>query len=124
MNAGQTYVAPDIILAHKDIKRDLIKNIEIILKESYCQNPNLSKDYGRIINKRQFENLVKLIDSEKIVIGEERDINNLYISPTVLDNVSWEDKVMDDEIFDPILPIIEYENIYTIIFSLHMTLTN
>ena len=115
INAGQTCVAPDYILAHKEIKDELIINIKDTLREFYGDNPKKSKDYGRLVNDRQLNSLIKLIDKDKVVIGGEYDLEDLYLSPTIMDNVTWEDLVMEDEIFGPILPIIEYEDLDDII---------
>lgn len=111
MNAGQTCVAPDYILVHKKVKKQLIDKILETIKKFYGSNPKDSKDYGRIVNARQVNRLIQLIQKEKVLIGGEYDVENLYVAPTVLDNVTWQDKVMEDEIFGPILPILEYENI-------------
>lgn len=111
MNSGQTCVAPDYILVHKEVKKQLVDKILETIKKFYGSNPKDSKDYGRIVNERQLNRLIQLIQKEKVLIGGEYDVENLYIAPTVLDNVTWQDKVMEDEIFGPILPILEYENI-------------
>lgn len=111
LNVGQTCVAPDYILAHREIKQQLIDRIIQKIKDFYGENPKESKDYGRIVNERQLLRLIELIDKQKTILGGEYDIENLYISPTIMDKVVWEDKIMEDEIFGPILPIIEYGNL-------------
>jgi aldehyde dehydrogenase (NAD+) len=111
MNVGQTCVAPDYILVHKDIKNKLIDKITETIKNFYGSNPKESNDYGRIVNERQIKRLVELIDKDKVIVGGEYDIENLYIEPTILNNVTWEDKIMEEEIFGPILPILEYEDL-------------
>ena len=111
MNAGQTCVAPDYVLVHKDVKKQLIDKMLEKINSFYGSNPKDSNDYGRIVNERQVNRLIQLIDKNKAVLGGEYDVQNLYIAPTILDNVTWEDKVMEDEIFGPILPILEYENL-------------
>lgn len=109
-NAGQTCVAPDYILAHKDIKEKLIEEIKQQIKNFYGENPKESKDFARIINERHFDRIVNLIEGEKIIEGGIFDREQKYISPTLLDKISWKSKIMQEEIFGPVLPIIEYES--------------
>lgn len=111
LNAGQTCVAPDYILAHRDIKEKLIEEMKNSLNKFYGDDVLRSRDYGRIVNENHLNRLLELIDREKIVAGGNFDIDQLYIEPTILDKVSWDDKVMEDEIFGPILPVIEYESL-------------
>lgn len=115
LNAGQTCVAPDYLLAHKDIKEKLIREMKSILRNFYGEDPLHSNDYGRIVNKKHFERLVQLIDEKKVVVGGKYDEEKLCIEPTILNNVDWNDMIMEDEIFGPILPIIEYESLDDII---------
>lgn len=110
LNAGQTCIAPDYIIAHKEIKSKLIENIKKYIKQFYLNEPLKSKDYTSIISKNHFDRLVSLIDYEKIVYGGDIDENNFKIEPTIIDNVELDDKVMSEEIFGPILPILEFEN--------------
>ncbi|GLC30060.1 aldehyde dehydrogenase [Clostridium omnivorum] len=111
MNVGQTCVAPDYILVHRAVKKQLIEELIEKTKDFYGENPKDSADYGRIINDRQMKRLIDLIDKDKVILGGDFDVEEKYIAPTILDNVTFEDKVMEDEIFGPILPIIEYEDI-------------
>ncbi|WP_425446157.1 aldehyde dehydrogenase [Dethiothermospora halolimnae] len=115
LNAGQTCVAPDYLLVHEDTKDKLIKDMKEIINEFYGDNPKESPDYPRIINKKHLDRLSNLLNSGNILVGGETDKESLYIEPTIIDNVSWEDSVMADEIFGPILPIIEYRNIEEVI---------
>jgi aldehyde dehydrogenase (NAD+) len=110
-NAGQTCVAPDYVLVDQKIKTDLLAAMQKCLKEFYGENPQDSPDYGRIINTRHFNRLGSLIKDGDIIIGGQTDIEDHYISPTIIDNISWEDAVMQEEIFGPILPVIEYTDI-------------
>ncbi|MDF5715645.1 MAG: aldehyde dehydrogenase [Rhizonema sp. NSF051] len=109
-NAGQSCVAPDYLLVNKRIKENLLNTLENCLKEFYGHRPASSPDYARIINQKHYERLVKLLDGD-IRIGGESNPDECYIAPTVIDNVSWEDQVMEEEIFGPILPVIEYTDI-------------
>lgn len=111
MNVGQTCVAPDYILVDKKVKKQFILKLIEKIKEFYGENPLDSVDYGRVINERQMNRLIELIDKDKVILGGDYDLGKKYIAPTILDNVTFEDKVMEDEIFGPILPIIEYEDI-------------
>lgn len=111
INAGQTCVAPDYLYVEENIKTKFLKVlIEEIKKRNYTDNVD---HYCKIINERNFDRLEKMIDREKVVFGGETNREKRYISPTVLDNVTWEDAVMQEEIFGPILPILTYKNLET-----------
>lgn len=111
LNCGQTCIAPDYILVEEPVREELIAHIKAEITAQYgadlLQNPN----YGKIINQKHFERLCALIDSTKLVHGGQQDPQTLRIAPTVLDGVSWEDAVMGEEIFGPILPILSIKNI-------------
>lgn len=114
LNAGQTCLAPDYLLVNKEIKNNLINEIKKCLQEFYGENPVKSPDYARIINRKQFDRLVnylKDLKHGKIIIGGETTADELYIAPTVIDSVTWQDTVMHSEIFGPILPLIEFTDI-------------
>ncbi|EYE88911.1 aldehyde dehydrogenase [Fervidicella metallireducens AeB] len=115
VNNGQTCVAPDYLLVHKDVKNDLLAKIKKYIIEFYGESPITNNDYGRIVNHRQWERLINLIDKDKVFYGGEYIEEELYISPTIIDNVNWEDKIMKDEIFGPIIPVIQYDSIESII---------
>jgi len=110
-NAGQTCIAPDYLIVQKDVKDDLVRMMKVEIENFYGENPQESKDFPRIINERHFNRLKSYINNEKIVVGGKTDLKDKYISPTIMDNISWDDEVMKDEIFGPILPILEYERI-------------
>ncbi len=113
INAGQTCVAPDYLYVAENIKAKFLKVlIEEIKKRNYTDNVD---HYCKIINERNFDRLEKMIDREKVVFGGETNREKRYISPTVLDNVNWDDAVMQEEIFGPILPILTYKNLETAI---------
>ena len=109
INAGQTCIAPDYLYVQENIKP---KFIEILLfeikKRNYHEN---AEHFCKIINERNFDRLEKLINKEKVIFGGETHREKRYISPTVLDHVTWEDAVMQEEIFGPILPILTYKNL-------------
>ncbi len=111
LNGGQTCVAPDYLLVHQSIKAKLIDEIKNQITAIHGDNPMESEAFVRIINPRHFKRLLKLIDKDKIIIGGETCENELYIAPTVLDGVKYEDAVMQEEIFGPILPILTYDHL-------------
>ncbi|MBQ3022476.1 MAG: aldehyde dehydrogenase [Clostridia bacterium] len=109
LNCGQTCVAPDYILCQKNVKDTLVKEIISEIKKQYGEKPLSNKDYGKIVNEKHFERLLSLINKDKVVIGGGCDRDTLQIEPTVMDNVTFDDAVMGEEIFGPILPIITYD---------------
>ncbi|MBW4447823.1 MAG: aldehyde dehydrogenase [Spirirestis rafaelensis WJT71-NPBG6] len=111
LNAGQTCIAPDYLLVDKKIKDNLLAGIQKCLKEFYGDNPATSPDYARVINQKHFNRLVNLLKDGKIIAGGESNSEESYIAPTVIDKVSSTDAVMQEEIFGPILPVIEYTDI-------------
>lgn len=111
INAGQTCIAPDYLLVDKKIKSDLLAEIKKCLHDFYGDNPASSPDYARIINQNQFDRLTKLLQDGDIIIGGETIKSDRYIAPTVIDNVALDAPIMQEEIFGPILPVIEYENL-------------
>jgi aldehyde dehydrogenase (NAD+) len=108
INAGQTCIAPDYLLVNRRIKQDLLTKIKAYIQEFYGTDPSTSPDYGRIINQRHFSRLASFLDNGNPMIGGQTDPETRYIAPTLLDNVSWDAAVMQDEIFGPILPVVEY----------------
>lgn len=115
INAGQTCVAPDYVVVHKDIKFSLIKAIKENVKNFYEGDAEKSIDYCRIINERHFNRLSAFLNNGTVVAGGNTNKDKLYIEPTIIDNVTWDFPVMQEEIFGPILPILEYENIEEVI---------
>ncbi|MBW4667158.1 MAG: aldehyde dehydrogenase [Cyanomargarita calcarea GSE-NOS-MK-12-04C] len=111
INAGQTCIAPDYILVDKKIKDNLLDKIQKYIKEFYGDNPAQSPDYVRIISQRHFDRLTSFLKDGKIITGGENNPTERYLAPTVIDNVSWNDDVMQEEIFGPILPVLEYTDI-------------
>jgi aldehyde dehydrogenase (NAD+) len=110
-NAGQTCIAPDYLLVQTDIGETLLKRMISALRVFFGDDPEKSKDYARIVNESHFDRLIGLLNSGKTVAGGNYTREDLYIAPTILDNVTWDDPVMLDEIFGPILPVIEYEDL-------------
>ena len=115
LNCGQTCVAPDYVLCHASVRDrfvELLKN-EIVRQfgKDTLQNP----DFGHIINQKHFERICSLIDSQKVVHGGNSNAETLQIAPTVMTDVTWEDAVMGEEIFGPVLPILTFESIDEVI---------
>ncbi|MEG4500243.1 aldehyde dehydrogenase [Microcoleus sp. F10-C6] len=110
LNAGQTCIAPDYLLVDRKVKPDLMAAIKTTIQEFYGDDPQKSPDYSRIINQRQLERLSAFIKDGEIVVGGQVKPEDRYIAPTVLDKVYWDSPVMQDEIFGPILPVLEYDN--------------
>lgn len=111
LNAGQTCVAPDYLLVHESVKKDLIFKLKKYITSFYGKEPKDSPDYPRIINNNHFDRIASYLQDGKVVAGGQIDREERYIAPTILDDVNWDDPVMQDEIFGPVLPIITYENI-------------
>ena len=115
LNCGQTCVAPDYILCESSVKDKLVKEIINEIESQFGTNPLDNPDYGKIINEKHFERLCSLIDKDKLVFGGTVNRDALQIAPTVLDNSTWDDEVMHDEIFGPILPILTFKKIEDVI---------
>lgn len=111
LNCGQTCVAPDYVLVDKKVKTELIAQVRLQIKKMFGEHPLDNPHYGKIINKKHFDRIIGLIDINKVVLGGESDPDTLRIAPTVMDNVTPEDAVMQEEIFGPIMPLIAYEDI-------------
>ena len=111
INAGQTCIAPDYLFAHESIKEELLKKIVDNIKEMYGENIKESRFYPRIVNNRAIKRLQNLLAHAEIYSGGEIDIEEKFIAPTILNNVKPEDLVMQDEIFGPILPVMEFKHI-------------
>lgn len=120
-NAGQTCVAPDYILVHESVKDDLITALSKTLREFYGQNIQQSPDYGRIVNLKHYHRLTSLLNSEQmnIVFGGHSDEDERYIEPTLLDHVTSDSAIMQEEIFGPILPILTYQSLDEAIAFIH-----
>ncbi|MED1622707.1 aldehyde dehydrogenase [Bacillus pseudomycoides] len=111
LNAGQTCVAPDYIYVHSSVKEQFIKALRIEIKNQYGEKPLQNENYVRIVSKRHFERLCAFLQDGRVEIGGKYNEETLHIEPSIITNITWQDSVMEDEIFGPILPIIEYEKI-------------
>ncbi|MDF2510595.1 MAG: hypothetical protein K0S04_461 [Herbinix sp.] len=115
LNSGQTCVAPDYLLVHKEIKKELSREIMKNVGKMYTEFPENNPEFPKIINRKHFERLNSLIETGKVIYGGRGNEVTNQIAFTLMDEVSWEDEIMKEEIFGPILPIIEYENLGEII---------
>lgn len=115
LNSGQTCIAPDYILVHKGIKEEFKKSIKKYIKEFFGEKPEENPEYPKIINEKHFERLLGLIEASEKVEGGTVNSKERKIAPVIIDNVDWDSPVMSEELFGPIVPIIEFEEIDDII---------
>jgi aldehyde dehydrogenase (NAD+) len=111
INAGQTCIAPDYLLVDRTIKVEFMTHLLKAIQDLYGDDPAVSPDFARIINQRQLTRLKSLLNSGKVVLGGDVNEADRYLSPTVLDEVTWTDLVMESEIFGPILPVLAYDQL-------------
>jgi aldehyde dehydrogenase (NAD+) len=108
-NAGQMCVAPDYVLVHDSVKEKFISAITGVVKDFFGEKPEQSYNYSKIINEKQFDRLTGYLSNAKIIFGGRTDRQQLFIEPTLIDNVNSNDAVMKDEIFGPVLPLISFK---------------
>lgn len=118
LNCGQTCVAPDYILCERTVKDGFVKAVAEEIKSQLGDDPLKNGDYGKIVNEKHFARLRGLIDESKVVVGGNSDPDTCRISPTVMDNVSYDDAVMGEEIFGPIMPIIAFDDFDKVVSEL------
>ena len=110
LNCGQTCIAPDFILVHESVKRDFTEKIIERIKKIYNEDVENSENYSRIINKKHFSRLIKLLEKDKIIYGGKNNPNSNFIEPTLIDGSNFNSSLMKEEIFGPILPVVSYSN--------------
>ena len=115
LNCGQTCVAPDYIYCHRSVRDRLIKETQKQIRRQFGKKPLDNKNYGKIINEKHFDRILGLIDKEKVVFGGNSDRDALRIEPTVMDNVTFSDAVMQEEIFGPLMPILTFDSLDEVI---------
>ena len=115
INCGQTCIAPDYLFVHKEVKEEFINLLKENIISFFGTEASESENYGRIINQRQFLRLKNLLSQGEIIFGGKHDERNNYISPTLIKPYELNNSLMQDEIFGPILPILEFENIESVI---------
>ncbi len=118
LNNGQTCVAPDYIYVDRKYKSDLLSSLKKEIITAFGENPENSEDLARIINLKHFNRVKRLIPDSKVFYGGESEEADLYIAPTILQDINWEDDVMKEEIFGPLLPVLSYQNIEEVIHQL------
>jgi len=110
-NAGQTCVAPDYVYVHSSVKDTLIGLMKGAIRSFYGQDPLESPDYPSIITEKKFLKLSELLTNGTVVAGGQTDPEQRYISPTILDNITWQDPIMQEEIFGPLLPVLVFDEL-------------
>ena len=110
LNCGQTCIAPDFILVHESVKKDFTEKIIDRIKKIYNEDVENSENYSRIINKKHFLRLIKLLEKDKIIYGGKNNPNSNFIEPTLIDGSNFNSSLMKEEIFGPILPVVSYSN--------------
>ncbi|MDR3645582.1 MAG: aldehyde dehydrogenase [Clostridia bacterium] len=109
LNAGQTCVAPDYLLVQKDVKKELLGYMKEAIRELFGDDPCANPDYPKIINAKHFSRVLGLVSPEKMIEGGRSDEKALKIAPVLLDNITWQDPAMQQEIFGPVLPVLEFD---------------
>ncbi len=115
LNCGQTCVAPDYIYCHRSVKDKLVSEVKKQIQKQYGKQPLSNPDYDKIINEKHFDRILGLIDKKIVVHGGSSDRKALRIEPTVLDNVTFSDAVMQEEIFGPVMPILVFDSLDEVI---------
>ncbi len=118
LNCGQTCVAPDYIYCHESIHDKLVEELKKQIRLQFGSAPLENPNYGKIINKKHFDRVCSLLDPDKCVHGGKADLSGLRLEPTLMDRVTWNDPIMKQEIFGPILPILTYKKLTDVIETL------
>jgi len=118
MNAGQTCVAPDHVLVDKRVGEPLVDAMKRVLREFYGDDPRTNPGYGRLVNRGHFDRLVGYLGNGRILCGGQHDAGDLYVAPTILTDVATDAPVMQEEIFGPILPVLEFAALDEVLASL------
>lgn len=108
LNAGQTCIAPDYILIDSSVKDQFVEAVKREIKNAFGQHPESSPDFARIVNQKNFNRMKSLLEGQTVLVGGETDETSLYLAPTLLDEPELDSKVMEDEIFGAILPVLSY----------------
>ncbi|WP_102349044.1 aldehyde dehydrogenase [Bacillus sp. Marseille-P3661] len=119
MNAGQTCVAPDYLYLHQSIKDEFLKHFKNYTAELYGERPLENPNYTRIVSDRHFNRLCSFLSDGELWMGGESNLETLTIEPSVLTDITWSDTVMQDEIFGPILPVMDYNHLSEVIEGIH-----
>jgi aldehyde dehydrogenase (NAD+) len=111
LNAGQTCIAPDYLLVHQSIKLAFTGFLKEEITLAYGENPQDSPDYPRIINKKNWNRQLQLLENQNVIFGGQSAVSDFYLAPTLIDEPSLDSLVMQEEIFGPILPIVSYNSV-------------
>jgi acyl-CoA reductase-like NAD-dependent aldehyde dehydrogenase len=114
-NSGHICTAPDHVLVWPDVKDEFLRHLSDAIRDFYGDDPQQSPDYGRVINRRNFDRLVNLLGSGRAIAGGQTDADDLYIAPTVLVDVALDSPIMQEEVFGPILPVLEIASVEAVI---------
>jgi aldehyde dehydrogenase (NAD+) len=115
VNSGHICTAPDYVLVWPEVKDELVAELKQAIRDFYGEDPKQSPDYGRVINSKNFDRLAGLIGSGKVAAGGQTDPDELYIAPTVLVDVPVDSPIMQEEVFGPILPVLEIDSVEAVI---------
>lgn len=115
LNCGQTCVAPDYLLCHSGVKDQLLSHLKAEILRQYGDDYKANDLYGKLISPKHFHRVAALMDPAKVIHGGESDPTSLKIAPTIMDGVTWEDPVMQEEIFGPVLPVLTFDTIDQVI---------
>lgn len=118
-NAGQTCIAPDYLYLHQDIKEEFFHHLKDAIKELYGVDPLENDAFTRIVSEKHFNRLSSFLHDGEIIVGGRTKYETLTIEPTVLTNITWQDAIMEDEIFGPILPVLEYQDLSFMLEGIH-----
>ncbi len=118
INAGQTCIAPDYLLVKQSVKDELVAEIQKYIERFFGKNPKNSREYPRIISRNHFDRLIRLLQGTTVLYGGDYDLSQLYIAPTLISDPDWTHPVMQEEIFGPILPVIEYNWLTDVIYAI------
>ena len=119
LNCGQTCVAPDYICCHSSVKDVFLDEVRKQIQIQFGEHPLSNPNYGKIINEKHFNRISGLIDADKVICGGHTDPDTLRIDPTVMDHITYKDKVMQEEIFGPIMPILTYDSLDDLICKIN-----
>ncbi|MEI7808324.1 MAG: aldehyde dehydrogenase family protein, partial [Verrucomicrobiota bacterium] len=123
LNAGQTCVAPDFVLVQRGVRDRFLAALKNSLLAFYGADARRSADYGRIVNARHFARLVSYLRDGKVFHGGDNDATELYLAPTILTDVPPDAAVMQEEIFGPVLPILEFDDLSEVVSRLQAAAT-
>lgn len=114
-NAGQTCIAPDYLYVHTEVKHELLNQMQEVLIEFYGEDPISDEKYAHIVSDNHFERLKSFLTNGDVLIGGQHKAEERVIAPTIIDDISWDDPIMQDEIFGPLLPVLEFNELEEVV---------